>query len=1051
MASTESPPSAWFRFFFLSPVFATLLSVTLLLLGALGYDSMIKEDTPDLAIPQAIVSTEWPGAGPELVEEEVTQELEKKIRSLEGLKRYRSGSLDSFSIISVEFHAGSDMESSLQRLRARVDEARSEFPKGVKQPKIEQISITDTPIVVFMLFGDADDALLGATARLVKKRLENIQGVRKVELAGELKEVIRVQLLPERLKALGLPPTVVMDAIKEGNFDAPVGAFKNDSLGFDIEFSGKHNSLEGLRRLPVARLPQGRVVRLSELAKVTRDLEAEHTRSFVSWNGEEYRKGISISVNKMGGKDTMQLIAAAKDVLREAGAEAAWPYGVQYRVVADQSEIINNSLSTVFNNGWQAMLAVFVILLLLLTWREALVAGLSIPLTFFGAIGILQLMGYTLNTLVIIGMVLALGLLVDVFILVMEGMHEGIYMHGLRFDQAARGTVKSYAVPAFAGQLTTILAMSPLFAIGGLDGAFIKLIPLTTVVCLLLSFIIAFVVDIPLSRYVIGRAAGRARKTFVDKLTERSAARLGNWLFQGVLAGRWRSFGVLLAVFVLLSFSVWGFSLLPVELYPKADGRNLAVSIELMPETTLEGAQRVADRLGEVLRHKDYLMSVTKYVGRTSPYAENAISDMLGVTIAPYLVGFTCLFVPKQEREFLAYEYLGELRTELEEMVRLVPGARLLFTPELGGSSAEDPIQIEVLGDDMDVLRCLAADVRRMLEMQPGATDVRDNLGSATLRVRLEPRREALDFYGLSEQELAAQFRVFMTAEDIGPYAVPGEDLDIVLGTRWPSRKGDLGGPQKFEELTTITVATANGGALPVMALTEVGMDAAPLAVTHKNGRRAVTVKAKTEGKTAQQILDNLLPDLRKASLQWPQGYSFEIAGEAESSAETYGSSGKVFFLALFLVFAVMALVFGSFKQPFIIMFTVPFSFIGTCGGFFLAGIPFSFPAMIGIISLVGIVVNDAIVMIEAMNLHRKAGLSVREAAARGAADRLRPIISTTLTTTVGLIPLALSDPQWMPLCSAIIFGLLAATLIALVVIPCLFNLLTSRNEDATA
>jgi multidrug efflux pump subunit AcrB len=1036
---------AWFRFLFLKPIFGILFTATLVMLGLVGQGAMIKEDSPDLAIPQAIVSTEWPGASPELVEKEVTEELEKKLRSLKGLKRYRSGSFASWSVISVEFDAGAPLDESMQSLRSKVEEAVAEFPQGVKKPKTEQVSITDIPIVTFMLHGDVGAALLGATARDLQKRLETIKGVRKVELAGALKEAVRVQLLPERLKALGLPPTLVAQAIREANHDVPLGAFENEDFGFSIEFSGRHQSIEGLRRLPVARIDQGRVVRLDELARVTADLEAERTRTSMSWQGGEFHSGVAISVSKSGGQDSIAIITAAKEMVREAQSRAEWPHGLESSVVADQSEIIEANLSSVFQNGWQAMLAVFVILLILLTWREALVAGLSIPLTFLGAIGVLYLMGYTLNTVVIIGMVLALGLLVDVFILVMEGMHEGLYVKGQSFDQAAAGTVKSYAMPALAGQLTTILAMAPLFAIGGVDGKFIRLIPVTAVTCLVLSFCIAFMVNIPLSRFIFGKSTKGVRKTAVDRVTERASASLAAWLQRTVLASRLRSVLVCLSVLALLVLSVHAAGYLPSELYPKADGRNLAVSIELMPEDTLERSQAVADAVGRVLRDKPYFTAVTQYVGQISPYAQSAISDLLGVSKAPYLVGFTCLFTPKDQRDKAAFEYLPELRAELEEALARTPGARLLLTPELGGASPEDPIQIEVLGRDLDVLRSLAAEVRAMLAEVPGATDLRDNLGPPAMKVRLEPRAEALDFYGLSQQELAAQLRLYMEADPVARFAKPGEDLDIFLGVRWHSREGELGGPTTFEELTSITVATPKAELMPVLALTTPRADATPLVVTRKDGSRAVTVKAKTENRTAQEILDELLPRLEQAAQAWPEGYSFDLSGEAESSAETYGSVAQVFLIALFLVFAVMALLFSSFSQPFIIMFTVPFAFIGTFGGFFLAGIPISFPAMVGVIALVGIVVNDAIVMVETMNAHRATGMPLRDAAARGASDRLRPIISTTLTTTVGLVPLALSDPLWMPLCSAIIFGLLAATVIALVVIPSMYLLLGER------
>ena len=266
----------------------------------------------------------------------------------------------------------------------------------------------------------------------------------------------------------------------------------------------------------------------------------------------------------------------------------------------------------------------------------------------------------------------------------------------------------------------------------------------------------------------------------------------------------------------------------------------------------------------------------------------------------------------------------------------------------------------------------------------------------------------------------------------------------------WPSRGGLPGGPTRIEEVGLIRPFKPNGKTVSLFSILNPVLGEAPLSITHQGGRRSVTVMSKTENRTVNEILSDLEPVLKELKREWPTGYHYHFGGEAESAAETYSSAGKMFFVAIFLVFALLALQFGSFVQPFIIMLSLPFAMIGTFGGFFLVWIPFSFPAMIGIISLVGIVVNDAIVMIETMNKHRKQGISVRQAAARGAADRLRPIVSTTITTVVGLIPLSLSSPMWMPLCNAIIFGLISATLISQLVIPCLYLLLTP-NKPLTA
>jgi multidrug efflux pump subunit AcrB len=346
--------------------------------------------------------------------------------------------------------------------------------------------------------------------------------------------------------------------------------------------------------------------------------------------------------------------------------------------------------------------------------------------------------------------------------------------------------------------------------------------------------------------------------------------------------------------------------------------------------------------------------------------------------------------------------------------------------------------------------------VQLALRQIPGTRDVRDNLGDLQPDLKLIPKREVLDFYGIAEGQLAQQARYYTTTTDIGDFPVGGneDDLEIRLSTAWPSRSGRVGGPTRRDELLSAKFFGSNPDqpVIPATAVIDAVRGQTPLSITHRDGERTVTVLGKVgDDTTVTQVLNQLEPELQELQQSWPPSYNYAIAGEAEDQAQTFGSAGQALALAVFLVFAVLVLQLGSFRQPFIILLAIPLALIGTIGGFLLFWIPFSFSAFIGIISLVGIVVNDAIVMVDTMNRHSEAGLSVQKAAAEGIADRFRPILTTSITTIVGLTPLALSEPTWMPLCSAIIFGLLAATASALLIVPCLYLLLTPKEPANTA
>lgn len=1039
------------KFFFLKTVFGILLCILFAIGGLIGTASMVKEGEPEIKVAIASIETVWPGADPETIENQITDKIETELKSLKGLKEISSASYNGRSRILVEFRAEAPVSESIALVRAEVDEAKPELPEEAEQPKVEQISVQDAPVLTVSLFGDLDMAVLSRAAEDLQDILEKVPNVRKVDLGGQRDEVIHVQLLPSRLINLGISSTQVAQAIQQGNIDMPWEQVESDQIGAQVRLYGRYRTVEDLQNLPVARLGgnEGRVVRLKEVAEVRRDLEREENRAFLSWNGSEFKRAINVDVVKVPGSDTIKVVEDSLEAIATAQANPnIWPHGMKYRVISTDAEKIREDLSDLINNCWQGILCVFIILFFALSWREALIAGLSIPLTFMGAVAILWIAGTTLNTMVTIGMILALGLLVDVFILMMEGMHEGIFIEELSFNQAALKTVKTYAIPALSGQLTTILAMAPLMAISGTMGQFIRLIPISAITCLILSYAIALLIDIPLSRYLLANQTGKGKKTFIDQLTETVSHRYHRWTLKTTVRNKTTA---RLWVFGAVSLFVCALILVgsvPGTLFPDSDRDKLSINIELPPTTTLETSQTVADDIGEILREKEYLESVIKFVGQRSNLVEES---GMKPNQGNYLVGFSAIFSPKSEREKYSFEYEDELRVELDKALQQYPGASLVVNAESTGEGG-DPIAVEISGRDMDQLRRISTEVQLALREIPGTSDVRDDLGALRPDIKFRPRREAMDFYGVNPDDLAMQGRYAMTDTDIGNFPLGGgeEDLEIHLSTAWPSRGGDIGGPTRRDELQQIRIF-AGGETLAAGQVLEREMGEAPLSITHKDTQRTVTVLGKTSGRTVGEILADLEPKLEEMKRSWPVGYNYHFGGEAETQSETFGSAKQMAGVSLFLVFAVLVIQFGSFTQPFIIILAIPFALIGTFGGFFLTWIPISFPAVIGIISLTGIVVNDSIVIVETMNNHRDRGMNVREAAAKGASDRLRPVLTTSMTTIAGVVPMALSDPVWFPLCAAIAFGLIASTAIALLVTPCLYLLLTPNKPLSEA
>ncbi|MCG8336258.1 MAG: efflux RND transporter permease subunit, partial [Proteobacteria bacterium] len=892
---------------------------------------------------------------------------------------------------------------------------------------------------------------LNIEADRIKRALEQVEGVRKVNLQGAHKDVIHIRLDPQSLRSLGYSATDIRERISTSNRDVSWGRIQSNTGTLPLYLEGRFNSVEDIRNFVVANQNGENVIRLKDIAQIENGLENPKGKTDISIDGQPFQPAIGFSIQKRPGEDTLAVIERIRNYIEIHTSDSKWPSMLNIMETSSEGELIEESFSEIQGSLLQGVIAVFFILLFALTWREAIVAALAMPIALLGALMMISFGGFTLNSLVIIGMVIALGLLVDVFILVMEGMHEHIYMRGKSFNESAVETVKQFFMPALAGQTTTILAMVPLIMIGGIDGKFIRLIPLTTIGCLVASLIIAFLICIPLSRFVLENASLKEnKKTKVDVLTEKAGKWLQSWLLAIPISNRVRAgiVGIIALATFLVAMSLMAD--LPTIVYPKEDRRPLGVTIQLKPDATLEDANRVAKLAGDALKEKPYFSNVITHAGELSPYSLVSINDYLQESRTYYIVGVSALFTPKDQRENPAYQYLQEIREILKESFKNEPGLTTRLSADLSGASSEDPIQIRLYGENPAILRDIATDIKTTLGNTPGTSDIRDNMGPMRTELRFKANKTALSFYDLTEADLMEQIRIATSNSKIGSFKMPGSqpDLDIQLSMASQANSQGLipSGIVSFYELETLSVQTRGGDFAPFLSLVNPVVESVGTNFVHLDGVRSVTVQSRLSGDTtAESVYAQLEPKLENMIADCPEGYRFEIAGEAENTEETYGNSAQALLIAMLMVFGVLALLFSSFRQPFIIMTMAPLALTGMGFGFFILQIPISFPAMIGVIALIGIVVNDAIVMVQVMNHHRADGMDIYEAAAHGASDRLRPILTTSITTIAGLTPLAFSSPSWFPLCMAIIWGLGFSTILALIVIPALYVLFTTK------
>ncbi len=1054
--SSDTRFAAWQRFLFLQPTLALLLSLLVIVGGIFAASSMTKEALPDLSIPQATVTTTWPGADAQTIEQQITKPLEKELKTLKGLAKLNSASFASYSVIAVEFDANADLDQAMSQLRQKVDTAEADIANEAEKPEVKQASVDDRPILSIALKGDVSPEQMNSAADLLQDSLEEINGVNEVELGGDREEVIKILLVPERMQAFGISPTLVRDRVIASDKAMPIGAIEHNELGAEFRLAGRLKDVEDIENIPLTRLgdDQSHLVRLGQVATVKRELERVQKTAYLSWQGDDFSPTIELSVKKTPGADTIAVIESIRSALQDIEQSEQWPGQLKSEITQNGGTQITNSLNDVLVNGLQSMVAVFAVVLLMLTWREGLIAGLSIPISLLGALVIIWSYGFTLNELVIIGMVLALGLLVDVFILMMEGMHENIFVQKQPFNQAAINTLKTYALPAFAGTLTTVLALLPLMAIGGTAGKFIRVLPFSAIVCLVVALICALIVSVPISRYLLkNQHARKASLSRVDRLTASMSERLKNWSLRNNLASKKMAGLYIVLAFVVLLIGGKLFSTLPVVMYPKNDGLKMGIAIELPATTNLSVTQSIADEVGEYLRSKTYLESVVKLSGQKSPMTQLTMRDSLQPLQKESFIGFSLVFKPLEEREKSAYLYGEDILSDIRNMLNdSVSGATIKVVADTRQPETIAPIELRLSSDDFTALISISEQVKNILSGIDGLDQISSNLGTLQSQIAFEPDREALQFYGFTVDSLGQQLSILMGMNKIAEFQTAGtdDDLEIRLGTAWPHRPNEGGGPQSLSDIRYHYVVNDRGERVQLASLGNFSYDTRPQSILHAQGNRTISISVNDIGdRDLKLVAEEIKQKLTALKADSDKDFTFFIGGELEATSDTFGSAGAMLLVAVMLIYSVLVLFYSSFLQALIIVAIMPLSLIGTFYGFYLISYPFTFFSMVGIISLMGIVVNNAIVMVDTMNSRLAEGLSIVEAAAHGASDRIRPIISTSLTTIVGLAPLAYSSEMWRPLCFAIIFGLIGATVLSLLIVPCLYLLFTRQSQSA--
>ncbi len=1073
-----------------------LIVLTLTGAGLATFFTLPRELNPNIQIPIVFVATPFPGAGPEDVEKLVTVPLEDAVTGLSGVEKVSSVSQENISTLNIEFGSGTDPEKAKRDVQSALDGV-SDLPEDAETPKVQVLDFQDQPVLNFVLSGEVDGATLGRFADTLEERLKDLPGVEKVNISYRKEEEISIILKPELLTEKGIRPFAVAQSIETAITSHPAGNVSTEQTSFALTQATVADSVEELRHLPLV-LGQN-TVSLGEVATIREEPKRNAPESFYADQDTAPVRGIVFSVFKTDSADateTVSSILSTAETLRGHYGEA-----FVFEPVFDGAKEIKKSFDQLFHDFALTIFLVFVVLFTFFGLRQSVIAALAIPLTFLGTFLVMSASGISINFIALFSLLLALGILVDNAIVIISAMASYERTGKFTPDEVALLVWRDFRAVIFTTTITTVWAFLPLLLASGIIGEFIKPIPIVVSSSLAISAAIALLIVIPLmalllkgsfprrviiltytllflggagllyilipagpvklplfvAALIILMVIAKVSKYLRSEIHEYEASHFakffrkfhelsGDGLFNfDPLAHRYERFiaGILdsksarrKTITALIIFSLFSYALVPLgyvvnEFFPEDNQDTIFVSVELPKNTTISESTTEALSLLEQLRSYEEARFVVAEIGAAPP-TDNFVTGKDWNHLL-----FTLIMTPAKERAHSSGEIVSDLNNKFGSYNKGEFSASQLS----GGPPAGSDIELKLLGDDLSKLQDYGKKVSEYLNTQPGVDNVSTSIVSGASKLVFTPYQEKLAEQGLSENDTAFLLRTLGSGFTIKSDAhLKDSTFDIVL------RFGDTTDLEHPETLGLISIPVS-GSTLPLSALGEMTLEPNPTLITREDGKRTLSVSA---GVNDGYSISTVNADLEKFAdtLGLSQGYSWKTGGVNDENNKSVQSILKAMLLSAILIFGTMAIQFNSFRKALIVLMVVPLAVSGVFIMFSLVGIPLSFPALIGILALFGIVVNNSIIMVDKINRNMDSGLPLSQAISEGAASRLEPILLTALTTIVGLIPITLSDPIWQGLGGAIIAGLTFSGVAKLFFIPVIYRIWFAEKEQ---
>lgn len=1011
------------------PVTMFMLSFVVVVLGAISLTRLPVDLMPDVSYPSITVRVTYQGVGPLEMEELVTRPIEQAVSAVAGLDQINSTSSEGNSNVRLNFAWGTDLNEAADEVRTRIDRVRGRMPEDADPPTIFKFDSTSMPIMGIGVEGNFDPVALRELAQNdLSPRLERVAGVAAVSVDGGLRRQIRVDLSREKITALNLSVDRIVNILRTENQNIPLGeVFEADRM-FLLRSPGQFTNIDEIRNL-VVMTKDGVPIYLRDIADV-RDT-TEDRRSFTRINGNQ---GIRMRVTKQSGTNTVQIAEGVRAEIERINREVP---GVTLSVLDDQSRYIERSINSVQEHALLgSLLVVLVIFAFLRDIRSTIIICTSIPISVVGTFALLYFGGYTLNTLTFGGLALGIGMIVDAAIVVLENTYRHLEMGKDGMTAAIEGAEEVWSA-ILASTLTHIAVFVPMLFLTGVSSIMFGQLAAVVSFSLAMSLFVAVtIVPVLCSRLLRLAPPAESRRGPIGVIY-----RLSDRVLNGIdhayqralhtaLRHRPTVLGIGVAAFAaaLLLLPRVGF-----ELQPTTDEGEVTVDAELAVGTRLELTEAVLLRLEDAIRQStpEATMLITQagggggFMGNSSTHRGNINVRLTG----------------KDERTRSSEQIAMDLRRQLSGLPGVVvraraSGGQMGMMRGMGGGGDGSRLSIEIRGHDLDVAKKLSEDLKALLDTTPGIADSR--LGRDEGRPELEVRvdRDKAAVLGMTVTGVANTIRTNVAGTQAAMFREAGNEYPIVVRLRESDR-------DEISSVGDVLLSTPAGRVLPAKNVMVVDRDTGPTQIDRKNQERITRVNAETEV-TLSEAVANV--QARLPELQMPKDFDFGFGNEVEEQARSFRELMLVLVLAIVLVYTVMASQYESLRDPFIIMFSIPLAAIGVVGALLLTRTPFSMQAFIGVIMLAGIVVSNAILLVDYANtLRRRDGLPLRQAIEQAGHHRLRPILMTSICTGLGLVPMAMGIGEGSelqaPLARVVIGGLLTSTMITLVFVPAMYTL----------